>query len=239
MLGNGDHDVWLVALGEFKGGGLWIEDDSGKGPVLIRDSGGVEKTGHVKVIHESLARVHSGLEFGMGSWTGGELWVIKAWVDHRVTESPLADKFNFEDLGFVTHGLRIGERAEGGLNRGTNLSAISKFKADGVSCAPAANQEITEEIASWHVEFPHEVVDGEWVEGAVALSEAMSFACKEHVKQLCTMEEGDEVQVGLEALLSSLQRRSWHEELLTRCQPEEESSVLLRSLLVAVPLSGL
>ena len=243
MLGNGDHDVWLVALGEFKGGGLWIEDDSGKGPVVIRDSGGVEKTGHVKVIHESPARVHSGLEFGMGSWTGGELWIIKAWVDHRETESPLADKFHLEDLRFVTHGLRIGQRAEGGLNRGTNLSAISKFKADGVSRAPVANQEVTEGIASeeglelWHVEFPHEVVDGEWVEGAVALSEAMSFACKEHVKQLCTIEEGDEVQVGLEALSSSLQQRSWHEELLTRCQPEEESSVLLRSLSVEVPLS--
>ena len=57
---SGDSDSWIVAMGEFSGGGLWVEDVLGKGPLVIRDQEGVMRTGGVVDIHGSPTRVYGG-----------------------------------------------------------------------------------------------------------------------------------------------------------------------------------
>ena len=177
-------DVWLVALGEFKGGGLWVEDVSGNGPVIVRTKGGAVKTGKVSVIRENPARVHSGVEYRMGPWMGGELWILKAWVHRDHLEMPSACRSELERRGFkVTH-CDAQEIKEHVGNRSVIPKSISKFKADEVSLASVAktdglgegtrNQGSNEASEVWFVEFPCEIVDEAWVGRAISLSEQLA-----------------------------------------------------------------
>ena len=70
-----DSVAWIVALGVCSGGGLWIEDVSGRGHVATTDRLGVVRAGRVESIHGSPARLHSGQRHAMAPSVGDALCV--------------------------------------------------------------------------------------------------------------------------------------------------------------------
>ena len=74
--------MWMIALGGFQGGGLWMEDLSGKGPLIREFPDGRIRSGHVREFCNSplRLRVIQGQAYAMEAWTGGEVWILQAFV---------------------------------------------------------------------------------------------------------------------------------------------------------------
>ena len=90
----------------------------------------------------------------------------------------------------------------------------------------------------WEVDFPHEVVKLEHLEGWTALHEAASYHCRATVQDLGSFLPDDGVVSALAVECGKREaERQWYEESLAAVQPWYEISSLLRSLQTEVPLS--
>ena len=93
-----------------------------------------------------------------------------------------------------------------------------------------------EEVEQWEVDVPFELVDGLWVEGALALSEAAAYACTTSVRQICRSRAEPEIGMNLEGFNRAVRERAWIEEVLVQLQDSAESSAKVRSLAAEVSL---
>ena len=231
---------WVVALGEFSGGGLWVEDVSGNGPVVMRDAAGGIKTGDVRSIHGVPTRLGSGQGYALMPWVGDELCVLKAWVPTGAQEMSEADSFELRELGFELPCLLGEASTEVAEPVGTQDARLSQRKVVGGQSPPVVGDtefspvdlgdNAVEVLEQWEVEFPCQLV------GALALSEAAAHACKASVQHLCQAKAESELEVGLGGMRQALLERAWIEQALTRLQNTNEGVPVLRSLAAEVPL---
>ena len=216
----------------------------GKGPLVIRDHEGVIRTGGVVDIHDSPTKVKGGQLCGLVPWLGEELCVLRAWLPEGTQRMSSACRRDLSDLGFKILGGPV-DGYEMGLQPVGKPRSFTSGKDRGMSPPPERPKEWTcsvqvadapEELESWEVEFPLQLVDDSWVHGALALSEAAAHACTVSVRQICRTETEPEISGNLEGVVRALQERGWIEEVLSRLQDPSEHAVALRSLAVDVPL---
>ena len=231
-----------MTLGEFSGGGLWVKEESGKGPVVIKDFRGEDQSGRVVHVRNNPTRL-----IGSGGrllpWIADEFWTLVAWV------SPRRDVWSEDDLEAIKGlGFRSWwpEDHQMGSNQELKVEITPNFKADrgfNLSVAAISLEEETgpepshQEPEGWDVDFPHQVVDDSWVEGTAAWNNAVSHACQSSVKQICGAADGLDISLGLEAWERAFHERSWCEDDLSRVQGHEGASCALRSLSMDVPLA--
>ena len=75
----------VCLLGEFKGGGLWVQDDSALATVVRFVPGRGMCTGKVIDNRGFGIRIETGAAFLVEPWTGGDLWVLRAFEAQLLT----------------------------------------------------------------------------------------------------------------------------------------------------------
>ena len=86
MRGHEDPEcyVWVVALGHFKAGGLWIESEAVDGPVVKGSTKGGSVAGHVVCIKNFPVQFLANRPHVVEPWTAGDMWVIKDFTRRSV-----------------------------------------------------------------------------------------------------------------------------------------------------------
>ena len=144
-----DSRVWLVALGEFQGGGLWIESETGEGPVVRHIPGQGMRAGHVTGIRGLPVCFESWRRHTVEPWMGGDMWIVKAFTAR--IGIPKGSKA-WDELG--TLGFRGTEPPDDTQGLEQSLGY------DGNSLKEDSSLEESE----WEVDFPHVVCSEEFQE---------------------------------------------------------------------------
>ena len=76
--------VWLVTLGDFRGGGLWVQGTGNSGSVLRSFGSEGWLSGEIWDLKGSPLKVAAGLERCLDPWVGEELWVLKAFTHFKI-----------------------------------------------------------------------------------------------------------------------------------------------------------
>ena len=137
--------VWIMSLGDFEGGGLWVEGDSGMGPALRVLPDGSTRSGWVHDIHNKPFSF-SGLRWHCTEpWCGQDRWVIAAYVPRGGCQVAKNYFRELGDLGFPVEDL------DHEPNEGQESS--SKFKEAGVSLASVSLSNFVEGLQSVNEEL--------------------------------------------------------------------------------------
>ena len=223
--------AWIVALGSFQGGGLWVGSADGKGSILKRLPDGSVKSGHVLDIHErpQLFDSHMWHE----PWVGTDRWVLVAYVPGRLEALGSEQRQALVELGFSVKGL---------YGLGTGEVSVSQCKASVSSEACDEGQDAvsgpacSEFASSWEVELPCEILDPGQFEQAVSLHHRYVEYCSRIAGELDRA-----VEWGCGGQVSKLLRVArlecgWFEGVLKRWSPVEEVHTSLKGLTTDIPL---
>ena len=74
-----EGSVWIVTLGEFQGGGLWIEGEAGEGSVIKVMPPGTGVAGDVVNVRGLPVQFQGRRRHFLESWMGGDLWALKVF----------------------------------------------------------------------------------------------------------------------------------------------------------------
>ena len=213
-----DFPVYVMALGDLQGGGLWVESASNKGSVLRSFREGSWKVGSIWDIQGHWVRFPGGHRRILEPWVGKEVWVMKAFVHVACTEISEGCCQRLRDLGFA-----FPERGVRAVRRSGAASG-------------GEWQELVSEGASWEVDFPHEL----W--SAESQSEWLRF--QRDSAQRCRRIATDLIGAPCEfvgavsrALLVAQAEQSFGELVLDRHREAEDHTVALKSLQIEVPLN--
>ena len=232
--------VWILALGDFLGGGLWVEGRDNVGPVVKTLPNGEVKAGSVLDVHNKPHVFDGRVWHCTESWLGKERWVIVAYVP-RGSEKVIGNHLQeLEDLGFpvgrvsldsVTGSGDLGSEA-GIANLKCNEAAVS------LACAsPLDIEEDSWDDIHWEIDFPCEVLERDWQEGAVSAHVASSNLCRALTLELSDT-RGD--ARGTAELFNQLKaaclERDWYEGLLWQ-DYLEQPGVIVRALKTEIPLN--
>ena len=75
-----DWPSWVCLLGDVKGAGLWVKDDSELGLAVRWVQGLGYCTGRIVDARARAIRLEGGQAYSVEPWTGGDLWMVRAWV---------------------------------------------------------------------------------------------------------------------------------------------------------------
>ena len=145
--------TWIVALGDFQGGGLWVCNGDGNGPVLKRLPDGRVASGRVLDIHNNPQTFDSSQWHETQAWVGKDRWVLVAYVPkgyERVSEDCRTE---LGMLGFPLDVFQGVGKGEPGIQENAGISSV-KFNPESVS--PADDGKFKD---TWEVDFPCEVWD--------------------------------------------------------------------------------
>ncbi|CAE7781653.1 RE1 [Symbiodinium sp. CCMP2592] len=176
--------VWVIALGEFQGGGLWVEGSEGQGPVLRQLPGGDVRAGFVRDIHDNPYVFSGQLWHCAEPWCGKDRWVIAAYAPRGAGK--ILDKYIHE----------LEDDAELGCD----------VEREGAQC-------LTPEV-SWEVEFPREVLKPGWREHALRNHLTSAITCKALSKEISSSGDDGVVCELFRTLKSVECQRDWYEGLL-------------------------
>ena len=167
-----DHrfNVWVIALSEFQGGGMWVEGELNQGSVLRRSPEDEWKARDIRNIRDRLVEVPKGARRLVDPWIGGEVWAVKVFVHRGIWDASAGLKGRLQDMGFQPPG----ERPRVGHVEGP------------VACVPSASAGLSEVMSEefrnrekgtilWEVDSPHEVWSGEVHEGFLQAHAASSY----------------------------------------------------------------
>ena len=235
---------WAVSLGDSRGGGLWVEDPEGKGPV-IRSLEGVLSTGSVLEFRNRPVRVEAGRKVILEPWVWGDIWVVRTWKASSDGERPFNHRSSLAALGFGTKACGWDVESPD-LPEECRGCSMTKFKADGVSLAPGAIEDgrmnpgiqgpVNRDRILWDVLFPYQLVDEDWVESIFPMSEAAAYRCKAASLDICRLVDPSDLPNHLNQLKAAFFQRDWYEGLLSSCQSPSEVPVRVKSLSQEVPL---
>ena len=226
-----DRPSWIVALGDFQGGGLWVGSGSDQGPVLKRLPDGRLAAGLVLDIHNNPQTFDSCKWHETQAWLGNDRWVLVAYTPKGFEGAIEGCKPELESLGFPVDSLR--EVGKGDHDSPKEFGpSIGKFNPDSVSLADEGKFK-----ESWEVLFPVEV----WDEGTHASrvelhQEAVDFC----LRTLRDLQEAQAPTLAAKlAELVSIARSNceYQEAVLEMMHPQPEREVSLRALSQDVPLS--
>ncbi|CAE7427987.1 GIP [Symbiodinium sp. CCMP2592] len=99
-------DILVRAVGEFIGGGLWVESEDLNGPVCKELPGGLKRPGSVYDIRNEPV-VFSGDRWHVPElWAGDSRWVVSAFVPRDIRDTRDEDWDRLRDLGFPVDPVR-------------------------------------------------------------------------------------------------------------------------------------
>ena len=212
--------VCVRALGDFTGGGLWVEDEHNCGPVGKVLPSGVRRFGKVFDVKGGPV-VFSGKRWHVAEeWEGTACWVISAFVPRDIAATTEGQWSELHELGFPIKEARAW------------LSHPSEHRI--IAGPEEVNQLLR--YAEWDIGLPLPVVDEEvWV-GFERCHDAESRRCRLLVGDLDVAWEstGSGVDIACQ-LRDSEQKCAWLEDCLSRSQPEE---VAVRALQREIPLAA-
>ena len=155
--------TWIVALGDFIGGGLWVATGNDAGPCLRRLPDGHLKAGHVLDLREC-PQMFDGLGWhGAEPWYGNDRWLVVAYTPLNSAEVLKQHKLSLADLGFpLPDSQHSGIGSHAGVTEGLRLQefieeiGISRLKFNPESVSRADDGKFKE---TWEVVFPCEIWD--------------------------------------------------------------------------------
>ena len=210
-----EKEVWMVALGTFQGGGLWIEDQGGEGPVVRVRRDGSALSGEVRSIRGLPVRFSGVRKYGLEPWMGGDLWVIKAFTMRGCERLSEESAGCLERWGFGRVD-RVGDRPLESSSGGVT----GRF---------------SKELLAWEVDFPHLILKESERQNAVSLHEAALYQQR---RLRISMSEGELDLDGLVRTSESIGVAGlsccWLEAVLELYGPE--GVAVLKSLAKEVPL---
>ena len=122
-------DVLVRAVGDFVGGGLWVESEDGTGPVCKEVPTGKLCPGLVYDI-KNYPAVFSGDRWHAPElWSGESRWVIAAFVPRDITSTSEEQWRTLRDLGFPVDGV-LARREELKIRSEGSLEKIDVTKSD-------------------------------------------------------------------------------------------------------------
>ena len=216
-------NILVRAVGDFVGGGLWVEGDRNQGPVGKEVPGGFRKFGRVFDVRSEPA-VFSGERWHVAEdWVGTSRWVISAFTPMGVSDVTIPQWDTLRDLGFPVD--KVKEQLEQGL------SLKTCFTEDAESY-PVVTSE-----AEWVVGLPLPIVDDELVEGLEGLHQSVARQCKLLEGELCEFLDATEEVLEITRQLNQAECYSeWLEQCLSLSR--EGSEVTVRALQSEVPLNS-
>ena len=228
--------TWIVSLGDFTGGGLWVGDGDSIGPILRQLPDGKIVSGYVLDTHNSPKTFNGSHWHEPQAWVGEDRWVLVGYVPKGFQRCTGAIQSELLNLGFPVEGLLFdGSSATSHLNR---ISSV-KFKPGSVSLAESGVAKVESEgpavTESWFVDVPHELWES--CDMGVEMHSASLMFCLQMAQELHTglsSGQGDRIVDWVRAARLEV---SWWEGVLTSLQPQLEPSFSPRSARVDVPLA--
>ena len=215
-----DEWVWVVSLGEFQGGGLWVEGEEGEGPAFRQVTGDEARAGQIVDIRGLPARFNGRLRHALEPWIGGDLWVVKAftWKLRGDTTRDLWGEL--KELGFQPEDISTVPREAEGLGMGKSISEAG-LRYEGLG---------------WEVDFPHEIMPRGELEKVQGLHEEASYRLSSLMSSMSQAElDLDGLVRTSEEFFVVNKRRCWLEKVLSSCEPEGVVACV-KSFVPEVPL---
>ena len=223
-LGNArGFDIGVRALGEFVGGGLWVEGESNLGSVCKVVGSGVKRFGTVYDIR-SQAKVFSGERWHVSEdWEGEVRWIVSAFTPRKV-EATTSDQWEcLKGLGFPVAEVQA------------KLESMRLLKT--CHAEELGSDAVPGEHSEWEVGLPLPVVDSTVCDGFVGCHKSTARLCRMLTDELCdAIVNIESVPVLAMQLRCAEQKREWLEGcLLSVAAPE---GVGVRVLHTEIPLNS-
>ena len=222
-------EILVRALGEFVGGGLWIADESGAGPVYKILPNGTAWGGRVHDIQVQPAQFCGEKWHVSEPWTGVSRWIISAFTPRDFFKATRDQVEELRDLGFPVD--KVWPPVPSNVDpaeRPGNLRAAS--------VAADSDKEESAEV-SWEVGVPQPIEDKVSREAWVHWHGCVSRLCRLLAGELC---DNLQPQLGFESIADQFRAAEslcgWLEAGLSGWL--ERDGVFVRALQVDVPLSG-
>ena len=216
-------DTLVSAVGDFSGGGLWVEDEFNCGPVGKVLPHGVRRFGRVFDVRSDYA-LFSGERWHVAEeWEGGVRWVISAFTPREVSSTTGEQWDSLKGLGFPVEEVKC---------RIEQQPAVRV----GVSTVPRVADEVWD-CTRWSVALPLPLVDEQVSEGLESEYQSVARLCRLLAGDLCdTVDATEGVRDLTLQLLAAERSWEWLEQCLiwnSRCQ-----EVAVRALHPEVSLSS-
>ena len=214
--------VLVRAVGEFVGGGLWIEGDSGEGLVSKLLPGGARVFGSVYDIGAGPIVFSGDRWHASEEWQGRARWVLSAFVPREFKSIESGQQELLEDLGFpvsaTLEGVTLGsEQSE---------SAVCALRDSGEAVGPAG----------WCIGLPVPLVGEDTHHGWECSHRATATLCTLLVDELSeALVASEEVSELAGQLKDAERQREWLEQCLVEERKATEV-VVLRALQADVSL---
>ena len=234
--------VWVVTLGEFQGGGIWVEGDGQVGPVAKVLPNGLVKAGSVEDAQNRAISFEGHRWHATEPWFGKDRWVIVAFTPRDACKIIGQYAEELVGLGFRISAFSyspdesvdsatiskcngadetpLGDRYANGdsLEGSADLATISKFNDPGSLGAAISGKVRDAEGTYYEIEFPHLIV-GEahfegWCNRAVIDHLRSARLCKSLSKELSGLEDVCSAGELCRALSETECQREWYEGLL-------------------------
>ena len=196
--------VLVRAVGEFVGGGLWIEGNEGEGPVSKLLPGGVRVFGSVFDIGVEPVVFSGDRWHASEEWQGTTRWVLSAFVPREFRSIEDGQREQLEGLGFPIRAV-LDEASL--LGPGENPAA----------CVLRESEEPTK-LSEWYVGLPAPLIGGDTRCGWESLHRATVVLCNLLVDELSEALVASE---GVSELAEQLQEAERRREWLEQCLIEE------------------
>ena len=227
-----DQPAWIVALGDFQGGGLWVSSGDDKGPVLKRLPDGRVASGQVLDIHNNPQTFDSGQWHETQAWVGNDRWVLVAYVPRGYEKASEGCREELVSLGFPL-GLPSGDdKGEPGDQNEFGISSV-KFNPESV---PLADEGKFKE--DWEVVFPCEIWDEGNHDQRVGMhQEAVDF-CLRTLRDLQDAQSPEHAAKLAKGVIIARSICAYQEAVLELMQPLAEYECCLRTLKPEIPLTN-
>ena len=213
------------ALGDFAGGGLWIEEEGKRGSVCKTLPDGCRKFGTVHDVHASSV-VFSGEKWhGPEEWEGEVRWVISAFTPREIRKCTELHWAELSELGFPVEDVR---------QRVVDLDSVAGGLPAERACSLNDSRDVSDvEEVAWEVGLPVPVLDEVTREGWIKWHDSAARACRLWAEEFCdSLGPAEEVQ----DVAAQLRFVEGFAEWLEGCL-EESLEGSLRALQVEVSLN--
>ncbi|CAE7521159.1 RE2 [Symbiodinium sp. CCMP2592] len=231
--------VWIVACGDFQGGGLWIEGEAGQGPVLKVLPNGETRCGWIQDIHDKPFVFEGSRWHCTEPWGGRDRWVIAAYVPRGAGRVIKDHAQQLESLGFNCDGLIPGIGNSGISISKCNQASVSFADDDALSVEGSCvddEYQTSENDISWEIDFPCEVLEGDWYPNVVQAHAETARLCRVLSQELGGCWDSFCFDGLFGRLRAAENQRDWYEGLLWD-EFLRDSAISLRSL-STVPLGS-
>ena len=223
-LGNLKGSLVLVkGLGDFRGGGLWVQSADDSGPVVKTLPTGCNVAGKVYDIKAEPVVFSGRCWHQTEEWLGTDRWVLSAYTPRDCEKALPAEWSQLESWGFPVAGIREGSAASG-CARG--LSQVVDDGSEGTV------------DSLWEVSILSPVIEEADLDLWRDWHEKASRLCRLLLDELC--EAGSPADVAQEIAMQLRQeelRKEWLEKILEWSHPVEEVVGAVRALQSEIALN--